>query len=157
MKIKNLILGSLGICATCLSIYIICIVKKGKRFEKTLNISYDSLDTSVVFDSKKLSFDGLEMKDLQIGGFFGGLDLDMSKVITHKNNYTLKVTIHYAGINIVVPNNFLLTINDHCKFGDISDETVCSDLANPVTLNVIGDITLGGLHFENPPKQIFNI
>ncbi|MBC3797021.1 hypothetical protein [Acetobacterium tundrae] len=149
MKVKNLLIGSGLLYATGLALYSVFIVKKGKEFETGLDKSPESLDDSVTYGGKSKAFNGQTMRDLRLGAFCGGMQLDFSDIVTEKNDYRMDVKIVSGIFNIIVPDNFKLKIVDHCQFGGIADNTVCKDPENSVLLSVFADIKCGGLNFEN--------
>lgn len=149
MKIKKLLVGSLVVYATGLALYSAIVFKKGKDFESTLDKSSESMDDSVTFGGKLKLYNGKVMQDLRIGAFCGGMQLDFTNVITDKKEYHLDVKLMSGGLNIIVPENFNISLVDHCHFGGVSNNTICEDPENAVSLSVFADVTCGGLNFEN--------
>lgn len=149
MKIKNLLIGTGAVFVTGMTLYHACVVKKAKEFEKGLDKSPESLDETVLYGGKLKDYNDQTMRDLKLGAFFGGMQLDFSDVVTEKDQYRMDVNIVNGGLNIIVPDHFKLKITDTCKFGGIADNTVCKDPENAVALSVFADITCGGLNFEN--------
>lgn len=149
MKVKNLLLGTCVVFVSGMALYNALVLKKGKEFDASLDKSPESLDESVTYSGKMKFYKGQTMRDVRIGAFCGGMQLDYSDVITEKKDYRMDIKIVSGGLNIIVPDNFRLKIVDTCQFGGISDNTVCKDLESSVALSVFADITCGGLNFEN--------
>ncbi|WP_373483943.1 LiaF domain-containing protein [Acetobacterium sp.] len=152
MKIKKILLGTGVVLATGMAFYHACVIKKGKDFEASFDKSPGSMDESVLYGGKMKDYRDQTMRDNKIGAFFGGMQLDFSNVVTEKDDYRMDISIINGGLNIIVPDNFKLKIDDTCKFGGIADHTVCVDPDNSVALSVFADITCGGLNFENASK-----
>lgn len=151
---KKLILGSLAVCAAGTAIYTAVVAKKGKAFESTLDKSPESMDESVLWGGKLKLFNGQVMEDLNVGAFFGGMELDFTGVITEKKVYHMDIQIMNGGINIIVPENFNIKLVDRCRFGGVANNTISNDPESEVTLFVFADIIFGGLNFENPKAAI---
>ena len=152
MKIKNILIGTGVFFAAGMALYHASVIKKAKEFEASLDKSPESLDESVLYGGKLKDYNDQTMRDLKLGAFFGGMQLDLSNVVTEKNQYRMDVCVANGGLNVIVPDHFKLKITDSCKFGGIADNTVCQDPENAVALSVFADITCGGLNFENTPE-----
>jgi predicted membrane protein len=151
MKIRNLIIGGVAISCLCLTAaHSAYVFKKSKEFEKKMDLSEDSLDEMVAFGGKKKNYSDQKMKDLKVGAFCGGMDMDLSEVVADEGDYRMDIEIHNGGINVVIPRNFKLNLVDRVKFGGVNDETICEDPKNAVSLSVRADVCFGGLNFENP-------
>lgn len=149
MKIKKFLIGSLVVYTTCVALYGAVVFKKGKAFESTLDTSPESMDNSVIFGGKLKLYNGRVMQDLRVGIFSGGMQLDLTDVITDKKEYHMEVKILSGGLNVIIPDNFNLSLVDHCHFGGVSNNTVCENSENAISLSVFADVTCGGLNFEN--------
>lgn len=157
MKTKNLLIGASVALFTSAALYNAFVVHKAQKFKATLNKSSTSMDEMILYGGKMKTYQGQTMQDLKIGAFYGGMQLDFSGVVAERDQYRMDVSIMNGGLNIVTPDNFTLNIVDTCKFGGISDNTICKAPEHPVTLSVFADVTFGGLNFENPdPEQIEN-
>ncbi|MGV8906718.1 MAG: LiaF domain-containing protein [Acetobacterium sp.] len=152
MKIKKILIGSLAVYATCVALYSAVVFKKGKEFESTLDKSPESMDDAVIFGGKLKLYNGQIMQDLRVGAFCGGMQLDFTDVITPKKEYHMEIKVLSGGFNIIVPDNFNISLVDHCLFGGVANNTVCDDPENAVSLSVFADIAGGGLNFENTIK-----
>ncbi|WKY45582.1 hypothetical protein Q5O14_05680 [Eubacteriaceae bacterium ES2] len=151
MKIRNLIIG--GVAISCLSLttaYWANILKRSKEFEQKMDLSEDSLDEMVAFGGKKKNCSDKKMKDLKVGAFCGGMDMDLSGVIAEERDYRMDIEIRNGGLNVVIPRNFKLNLVDRVKFGGVNDATICEDPKNAISLSVRADVCFGGLNFENP-------
>ncbi|WKY48605.1 hypothetical protein Q5O24_04615 [Eubacteriaceae bacterium ES3] len=151
MKIRNLIIG--GIALSCLSLtaaHCAIIFKKSKEFEQKMDLSEDSLDEMVLFGAKVKNLSEQRMKDLKVGVFCGGMELDLSQVAADEQDYRMDIEIRNGGLNVIIPRNFKLNLVDRAKFGGVNDETVCEDPSHAKSLSVRADLCFGGLNFENP-------
>ncbi len=154
MKIKKFIVGGLLIgFATLSAFHAASVYKHGKDFEKELDSSDDSLDDMILFGGKTKNYKGQTMKDLKLGVFYGAMDVDLSEVITDKKDYRMDLTIDNGGLNVIIPDNFKLNLVDHCRFGGISDDTICKRTKDCVSLSVRADVKFGALNFENPESN----
>jgi predicted membrane protein len=157
MKIKNLLIGTSVALFTGAALYNAYVLSKAQKFKATLNKNSGSMDEMILYGGKIKAHQNQTMQNLKVGAFYGGMQLDFSNVIAERDHYQMEVSIMNGGLNIVVPENFALNIVDTCKFGGISDSTVCATPEQPITLSVFADVTFGGLNFENPnPEQTKN-
>jgi|GEM_PF-914722 len=152
MNIKKFLVGSLVAYTACMALCSAVVFKKAKEFEATLDNSPESMDNSVMFGGKLKLYNGQVMQDLRIGIFSGGMQLDFTDVITDKKEYHMEVKIISGGLNVIVPENFNISLVDHCHFGGVSNNTVCENPDSSVSLSVFADVTFGGLNFENTKK-----
>ena len=152
MNIKKFLVGSLAVYAAGMALYSAVVLKNAKEFESTLDKNPESMDNAVTFGGKLKLYNGQVMRDLRAGAFCGGMQLDFTDVITDKKEYHMEVKVMSGGINIIVPENFNVSLVDHTIFGGVANNTDCKDLENAVSLSVFADITCGGLNFENPNK-----
>ena len=150
MKIKKLLLGSLVVYVAGIALCSAFVYKKGRNFESVLDKSFESMDESVIFGGKMKRYNGKVMQDLRVGAFSGGMQLDFTDVITDKKEYHMDVEILSGGLNFIVPENFNINLVDNCRFGGVSNNTVCEDPENAVSVSVFADVTFGGINFENP-------
>ena len=150
MKIKKFIIGGLALSIAGLSAFhAACVYKRSKEFEKTLDTSEGSLDDMVLFGGKRKNYKDQTMRDLKLGAFYGGMDIDLSEVIADEKDYRMDLTVEKGGLNVIIPDNFKLNLVDRCTFGGISDNTVCKKTKDCVSLSVRADVKFGGLNFEN--------
>lgn len=153
MKIRNLIIGGVAIgCLSLTAAHWAFVFKKSKDFEKKLDLSEDSLDEMVAFGGKRKNCNEKKMKDLKVGAFCGGMDMDLSGVQADERDYRMDIEILSGGLNVVIPKNFKLNLVDRVKFGGVNDDTICEDPKNAVSLSVRADVCMGGLNFENPKR-----
>lgn len=154
MKIGKILLGALGVLAVGNALYSVYGIKKGKVFEKGLDRSVGSLDEAVICGGKLKVHSGKEMRDLDVGAFFGGMQIDLCDVITKEKDYHMNAEIINGGINVIVPPNFNISLVDICHFGGVANNTICEDPENAVNLSVFAEVTCGGLNFENPTLEL---
>ncbi|KNZ42938.1 LiaF domain-containing protein [Acetobacterium bakii] len=150
MNIKKLLVGSLVVYVASITLCTAFVYKKGKNFESTLDKSPDSMDESITFGGKMKLLNGKVMRDLRVGAFSGGMQLDLTDVITDKKEYQMDIEVLYGGLNFIVPENFNVNLVDHSRFGGVSNNTICKDPENAVSLSVFADVNFGGINFENP-------
>lgn len=151
MNIKKFLIGGVVISLAGLSAFhAACVYKHAKEFEKELDTNEGSLDEMVLFGGKMKNYRDQKMRDLKLGVFYGGMEVDLSDVTTNEKDYRMDLTVDNGGLNVIIPDNFKLSLVDNCSFGGISDNTVCQKPKDCISLSVRAKVKFGALNFENP-------
>lgn len=150
MKIKDLFLGTSTLVLGVSAAFFAHVVKKGHDFENSLDKTGNALDECVICSGKNKIVGDVPMQDLKLGAFCGGLSFDLSNVIANEKQYDLEIKVRNGFVNLIVPENFQLSVTDRCRFGGICDDTHHPSGSDKVLISIYADVSRGALHFENP-------
>ncbi len=85
----------------------------------------------------------------RISAFFGGVKLDLREAELAKNSATLEVFTAFGGVDLLVPDNWLVQVNGLPLFGGWDDKTKKPSDKNAPTLHIRGTCLFGGVNVKN--------
>lgn len=137
MKKKNILIGigalTMISAATAAAYSVNSINRKMKPYHKKYKFTGDKILFSDEFESESL------------GVSFGGLALDFREATLKDNLGTLKILALFSGVDIIVPDNWVVKTLGSSKNAGVSNQTDEESSDNQPTLIVKHDLQFAGL------------
>jgi cell wall-active antibiotic response 4TMS protein YvqF len=115
--------------------------------------SANVLNETMVFGGINRRIDSQEFEGGYLSAVFGGIELDLRKANTKKDEITIEANAVFGGIELTVPEHWRVTVRGSGVFGGYDDQTHPSPAATVDEkrphLIVIGSAVFGGVSVKN--------
>jgi predicted membrane protein len=111
----------------------------------------DRLNISTVFHGVERRIETQDFEGGQLEAVFGGIDIDLSRAATKKEQVVIEANAVFGGINLRVPDSWNTTVRGTGVFGGYEDKTIPSRSPDPKAprLIVTGSAVFGGVIVRN--------
>jgi predicted membrane protein len=111
------------------------------------------LNETTVFGGINRRIDSQEFEGGHISAVFGGIELDLRKANTKKDEIIIEADAVFGGIELTVPEHWRVTVQGSGIFGGYDDQTHPSPAASPDEkrphLIMTGSAVFGGVSVKN--------
>jgi Domain of unknown function (DUF5668)/Cell wall-active antibiotics response 4TMS YvqF len=110
-------------------------------------LSDDRLSREVTLSGAQIRVDSQAWQGGELAATFAGVELDLRHAKLHEDGATLGVRVSMGGIEIRVPDTWLVTCDVHPFLGGVDNDTrVPQGSPNPPKLRIVGSVTVGGVN-----------
>lgn len=113
-------------------------------------VSENRLSRAVTLSGAQIRVDSQAWQGGELTATFAGVELDLRNAKLAEQGATLEVRAVMGGIEIRVPDNWLVSCDVHPMLGGVDNDTrVPKGDPNPPALHIVGSLTLGGLNVRS--------
>ncbi len=113
----------------------------------------NSLDEATIFGGVNRRIDSQDFEGGRLSSVFGGIEIDLRKANTKKEEIVIEADAVFGGIELMVPEHWRVTVQGAGIFGGYEDQTHSSPAASPDEkrphLIVTGSAVFGGVSIRN--------
>lgn len=118
--------------------------KAARRFIEEHKGDSGSGEYCSTFSGQKLHFNGEHFRGAKLSAIFGGIDLNLNGAIIDQD-VVVDATAIFGGIDIVVPQNYMVKICSNSIFGGVSEEHPHATSDGSITIYINGSCVFGGV------------
>ena len=115
-------------------------------------ISVNVLDETAIFGGVRRRIESQEFEGGQATAICGGIELDLSKAATRKEEIVIEATAIFGGIDIRVPEHWAVSARGSAILGGFDDQTRdarSTDVPPQTRLVILGNAVFGGVTIKN--------
>jgi predicted membrane protein len=114
--------------------------------------SINVLDETAILGGIRRRIESQEFEGGQATAICGGIELDLSKAATKKDEIVIDVTAIFGGIDMRVPESWAVSARGGAIFGGFEDKTMdtrSGDVPTQTRLVIVGNAIFGGVTIKN--------